>query len=268
MNNLFPPNSPPLVRAVEAAAAARLTEIPTPLRQIWDPWTCDLELLPWLAWSFSVDEWDDAWPEQTKRLVVAESIPVHFHKGTRGAVEDALAALGITIEVCEWFDALPEADRGTMQLTASIGENLAKGGPSLSPKFYAQVRRAVEAVKRGSIHYTFQIKAAFADVLGVVVWLSSLQRKNVSVRFGLDVSFAGDLGVGSRLFSRQTKSVHAALVHNATLASDLGVGIRFSSRQQGVIPCVVHNKLHGQSTAFLFATASSAAVGRFTMEVS
>ncbi|EKQ5242665.1 phage tail protein I [Escherichia coli] len=56
--------------------------------------TCPANLLPWLAWSFSVDRWDDKWPEATKRAVIRDAYFIHCHKGTIGAIRRVVEPLG------------------------------------------------------------------------------------------------------------------------------------------------------------------------------
>jgi phage tail P2-like protein len=175
MSNLLPPNSSALSQAFDAISAERIDAIPVPLRDLWNPWICPIELLPWLAWALSVDEWEESWPEQVKRQVVANSIRVHFHKGTRGAVEDALAALGIRVDLSEWFDQSPQGERGTVQLTAWVNQNLTGEDTVLTPRLYEQLKRAVDAVKRGSIHYDFRVGAAYENRIGLVSAISSSQ---------------------------------------------------------------------------------------------
>lgn len=64
------------------------------LQSLWSPQGCPEELLPWLAWAFSVDNWDPNWAEADKRDVIAGSVDVHRHKGTVGAVKNALTTSG------------------------------------------------------------------------------------------------------------------------------------------------------------------------------
>ncbi len=99
--SLLPPNANEQERAIEAATA-RLGEVPVPLADLWNPERCPVSWLPWLAWALSVDEWDSAWSEQTKRDVIATSVDVHRHKGTVGALRKALVAIGYThVEILE-----------------------------------------------------------------------------------------------------------------------------------------------------------------------
>lgn len=106
MSDLLPPNSTPQERAL-SEAIARIGDIPARVRDVWNPDTCPGELLPWLAWAFSVDNWDVTWNEAQKRDTVKKSLEVHKYKGTIGAVRDALGALGINVEVQEWFNQSP-----------------------------------------------------------------------------------------------------------------------------------------------------------------
>ncbi len=77
-----------------SASVARISSIPVPVRDMWNPATCPANLLPWLAWALSVDNWDASWSDATKRSVIAASISVHYKKGTVGAVKDAIEAAG------------------------------------------------------------------------------------------------------------------------------------------------------------------------------
>ncbi len=91
---LLPPNASPLERAMADALGARFDRA-VPVRDLWSPERCPEALLPWLAWAVSVDVWDDGWPLEARRRVVAESLARHRIKGSRAAVETAVAAFGL-----------------------------------------------------------------------------------------------------------------------------------------------------------------------------
>lgn len=61
------------------------------IKDATDPWRCPEHLLPWLAWSWSVDLWSDAWPVERKRQVIARSIRLHRIKGTEAGLREHLA---------------------------------------------------------------------------------------------------------------------------------------------------------------------------------
>ncbi|WP_282094312.1 phage tail protein I [Epibacterium ulvae] len=65
----------------------------SPVAQLMDPETCPPHLLGWLAWALSVDVWDAAWDEATKRRVLAHSLEVHRRKGTVGAIQRVVASV-------------------------------------------------------------------------------------------------------------------------------------------------------------------------------
>ncbi|EDO2113827.1 phage tail protein I [Salmonella enterica] len=79
-SRLLPTGSSPLEVAA-AKACAEIEKTPVSIRELWNPDTCPANLLPWLAWSFSVDRWDDKWPEATKRAVIRDAYFIHCHTG-------------------------------------------------------------------------------------------------------------------------------------------------------------------------------------------
>lgn len=113
---LLPSNSTAQERAMEASIAQRLRVLPVRVREVWNPETCPADVLPWLAWAFSVDEWSPLWSEQQKRQTIKNSIVIHRYKGTIGAVREAVAALGVDSAVQEWFNQIPEANPYTFRL--------------------------------------------------------------------------------------------------------------------------------------------------------
>lgn len=98
MPDLLPPNATKQERDISLA----LDRLPAvPIKTLWTPATCPEAQLPWLAWALSVDEWDAAWPVETKRQVIAASIEQHRKKGTVGALRRALQRLGYEVEIDE-----------------------------------------------------------------------------------------------------------------------------------------------------------------------
>lgn len=90
---LLPPNATATEHRLEQATA-RLGDLPTPLRELWNADTCPSHLLPWLAWALQVDIWDNGWSEDDRRSVIREAITVHRRKGTPWAIKRALANAG------------------------------------------------------------------------------------------------------------------------------------------------------------------------------
>ncbi|WP_017477248.1 phage tail protein I [Pseudomonas sp. PAMC 26793] len=117
--HLLPGNSTPLERQA-AQALAQIQRVPIPLRQLCNPNTCPVPLLPYLAWAFSVDRWDSNWTEATKRAAIRSSRYIHAHKGTIGALRRVVEPLGYLIEVVEWWQTLPEGVPGTFALKVGV----------------------------------------------------------------------------------------------------------------------------------------------------
>ncbi len=102
MDSLLPPNATAFERALEQIVRTHLAEIPVELIfRRWDPAHCPAAHLGWLAWDMSVDFWQADWPDDTKRAVIRQSVPVHRHKGTLGSLRTALEAEGYQVEITE-----------------------------------------------------------------------------------------------------------------------------------------------------------------------
>lgn len=115
MSDLLPCNATEQERAL-ADTIARISDVPVVVREVWNPDTCPSNVLPWLAWAFSVDDWDTNWTDEQKRQVIKQSVYSQRIKGTIGAVTRQLAALGYEIQILEWFQQEPEGTPYTFQV--------------------------------------------------------------------------------------------------------------------------------------------------------
>ena len=150
MPSLLPPNATRLERNVEALTE-RLEALPPDFESIWNADTCAVTLLPWLAWAFSVDEWDAQWSETQKRKAIKDSIFIHKHKGTRAALERALSSLEINPTIVEWFEQHPPSNPYTFLVTGfgSLSD--------LSANEAENIHRIINAAKNLRSHYTLDI---------------------------------------------------------------------------------------------------------------
>lgn len=130
-----PGNSPEPIKALAAIDAERIRSIDVDIiRRVHDPDLCPPAWLPLLAWAWSVDEWDSAWPVAVQRAVIKAAPEVHRHKGTAWAVQTAIAATGYAAALEEWFEygGAPYRFRLTVTLgpvepwTGEAGEMLAR----------------------------------------------------------------------------------------------------------------------------------------------
>lgn len=106
MPDLLPYNATAAERAL-SESAERISDVQVPIRDEWNPDTCPSNSLAWLAWAFSVDQWDEGWSDEQKRATIKASVEVHKRKGTIGAVRKAVAAIGLDARIQEWFNQTP-----------------------------------------------------------------------------------------------------------------------------------------------------------------
>ncbi len=142
-SRLLPVGSSPLEVAAERACA-ELARVPVPMRDLWSPATCPLNLLPYLAWALSVDQWDDDWPEVVKRNVVTSAFYLHRHKGTIGAVRRVVEPLGYLINVLEWWQT--NDPPGTFRLDIGVLET------GITEEMYLEMERMIADAKPVSRH--------------------------------------------------------------------------------------------------------------------
>lgn len=145
MADLLPASATAQERAL-AEALARLSGVPVPVATLWNPDTCPAALLPWLAWAMSVDQWEPDWTETQRREVVRRAVAMHKVKGTRGALERAVGALGYAVRVREWFEEEPRGAPYTFRLEVEVDDR------GISDGLYAQLRATAEAARNVRSH--------------------------------------------------------------------------------------------------------------------
>ena len=95
---ILPSNSTPWERAVEQVSAERWEDLDVDIiRRARDPWTCPEHLLPQLAYQRSVDVWDERWPVEKKRQVIADAPEDHRRKGTYDGIDRYVRHAGGTM---------------------------------------------------------------------------------------------------------------------------------------------------------------------------
>lgn len=105
-------------RAAEACAV--ISDLSVPLRDLWNPWKCPVKFLPYLAWAFSVDRWEEIWSETEKRQAVSDAFWIHQRKGTVAAVRRVIETLGYSMTLQEWWEVADPA--GTFRLEIELND--------------------------------------------------------------------------------------------------------------------------------------------------
>lgn len=144
-SHLLPLGSTPLEkRAAEILKSA--VENPIVIADLINPDKCPVHLLPYLAWAFSVDKWDENWSEEVKRIAIKQSFFIHKRKGTINAVRRVVEPIGYMVNLKEWFNAVPMGEPGTFSLTIEVPET------GLNEQTYNELVRLVNDVKPVSRH--------------------------------------------------------------------------------------------------------------------
>lgn len=128
--DLLPSNATPQERAL-SNSIARISDVPLPLREVWNQDTCPSELLAWLAWTLAVDAWDSSWTDQQKRNMIKASIGLHRHKGTLSSVKSIFSILGVSAVIREWFELDPPGEPYTFSAVIASTNSAAAAQASI-----------------------------------------------------------------------------------------------------------------------------------------
>ncbi len=158
-----------------AAACAVISDLSVPLRDLWNPDACPVKFLPYLAWAFSVDSWDEDWSEEEKRSVIGEAFWLHQRKGTIAAIRHIVEKMGYSMSIEEWWIVADPA--GTFRLEVDVGDI------GITPRMLDELTRLIDVTKPVSRH---------------------LAQLNISTKV------LGDIHVGSTLCSGDIISIYPA----------------------------------------------------------
>ncbi|HDX8690992.1 MULTISPECIES: phage tail protein I [Klebsiella] len=127
-----------------AAACAVISDLSVPLRDLWNPWKCPVKFLPYLAWAFSVDRWEETWSEVEKRQEISDAFWIHQRKGTISAIRFVIEKMGYSISIDEWWQVADPA--GTFRLEVDINDI------GLTPSMLSDLNRLIDETKPVSRH--------------------------------------------------------------------------------------------------------------------
>ncbi len=147
-NSLLPINASGFEQSLEQSCN-RVSDVPVAIRDVWSSDTCPTDLLPYLAWAFSVDEWNSEWSETIKRRHVKNAIRIHRIKGTRGAVDRGIENFETVSSIKENFEyaGIAQAPNNFM-LELPIDELGAQ-----DPEILQEIINSVNRNKRVSSHF-------------------------------------------------------------------------------------------------------------------
>jgi phage tail P2-like protein len=154
---VLPPNAQQVELDLEQLSG-RLLGFGDPIAALWDAAACPEHLLPYLAWAFSVEVWDSAWPEAYKRQVLVNAVQVHRAKGTVGSVRRALSGIGFRTDISEWFEY--GGDPHTFRLDA-FGEDVFAAGMAIDARTLALITSILVNLKPLRSHFELRIGERF-----------------------------------------------------------------------------------------------------------
>lgn len=161
VRSLLPPNATLLERVLEQVQA-RASLQAVPLRELWNPSTCPAHLLPWLAWTLSLDSWQPYWPESVKRERIRMAVEIQRRKGTAKSVRDVVRSFGSSLAIREWWQLEPKGTPHTFELVLTLG-----AGVPNTVEYQQDVIAEVERTKPVRSHFTLTIGLAATGGLGL-----------------------------------------------------------------------------------------------------
>jgi len=160
LNTLLPANATALEKNIEQVTAG-MADLSVPIRDLWNPDTCPLALLPWLAWALDVERWQSDWSEPVQRAAIKASWGVHNKMGTAAGMKIALESLGYSsVKITEFANlfyamAIPRDGSQT-----HVGTTLAfqfdvfvdNGGAIPSAQGIMKIKDAINTFKNARSH--------------------------------------------------------------------------------------------------------------------
>lgn len=162
--SLVPPNATHLERVAESVIA-RAWSIDSVVAMLWNPHTCPENLLPWLAWTMSVDTWRNSWPLPVRRARVANALLVQRRKGTARSIADVVDSFGGKVQITEWWQTTPRGAPHTFALTLTLG---GQSGETATAQYVDDVIAEVNFTKPVRSHFTFTQGVNLAGRIGIV----------------------------------------------------------------------------------------------------
>jgi len=94
---ILPNNATAFEKSLEQAA--NFPNLPIhELSDLVNPWKIDVRYLPWLAYRFAIEIWQDNWPEEKKRSVIARALELQRIKGTAKGLREYVKLADATVK--------------------------------------------------------------------------------------------------------------------------------------------------------------------------
>jgi phage tail P2-like protein len=172
MSNLLPPNATDLEKNL-SDVVEHATALPVDVKSVWNPDTCPADMLPWLAWAMSIDNWKPYWPESVKRTHLKRVADIHRHKGTVSAVRNAVESFGAPFVLQEWFEKTPQGVPHTFEVILTLGQSVPN-----TAEYQQDIYNEITRTKPVRSHFTLVAGLSGYSTLGIraVAHTASFQR--------------------------------------------------------------------------------------------
>lgn len=201
MNKGILPSNSTELEILAAQALDKINRVPIPISSLYNPDKCPPDLLPYLAWAWSVDRWDPAWSDQTKRNVIKASYSVHKRKGTIGSLRRVVEPLGYLIKVTEWWNygGVP----GTFKLDIGVLDT------GITDEMYQELERLISDAKPVSRHLIgLSIKSEVSGIAYMAAGLMSGINTTVYPYVAEDAEISGELFMAASATIQDAVSIY------------------------------------------------------------
>ena len=183
--SLLPINASQLLKDLESSSL-KATSLEALNRYVTNPDLAPDNILPWLAFSVSVDDWSDNWPKVIKREMIKNSISLHQIKGTKRAIQKALEIIGVAGEIVEWWELNPRMTPHSFNITAYLNDNINEyADVIIGLDTQKKLINLIENVKPARSHFNFKLGARFESQISYGV--------SSKVKQFVNLSFASEL---------------------------------------------------------------------------
>ena len=159
--SLLPINASELLKDLENSSL-KATSLEALNRYVTNPDLAPDNILPWLAFSVSVDDWSDNWPKVIKREMIKNSISLHQIKGTKRAIKKALEIIGVAGEIVEWWELNPRMTPHSFNITSYLNYNINEyADVIIGLDTQKKLINLIENVKPARSHFNFKLGARF-----------------------------------------------------------------------------------------------------------
>jgi len=146
-------------RALEQVQA-RPSLLAVPLRELWNPDTCPAHLLPWLAWTLSLDSWQPYWPEAVKRQRIRAAVEIQRRKAPPKACATSCVRSAPASPCANGGNWSPRAPRIRLKWSSPFG-----AGVPNTAAYQQDVIAEIERTKPVRAHFTLTLGLAATGAL-------------------------------------------------------------------------------------------------------